>query len=629
MKKAILLFTLLTSFTFPLYSLEINLRLDKNKAILGETVTLEIAISGGAIFNKPKIEIPNGLSVHSQSESQKIEVINWQMNRSVVYTLLLVPSRVGTFTLGPAVLDVGGRLLKSNTATLEAFEQKTTQIPGTPQTGVLQPFKPPQFKRSLQEMLAEKNKPQQSQAAQPAKQEQAKRKGEEPPLVFIDTKMDKKEGFVGEPLQFSVVFYTRIPFASQPQYTPPPMSGFWKEELPQRTYTTTTHGANFSATEIPMVLFPQTPGELQIGSAKVRVELESSGQDPLDPFDPKFFQQFFSMGTSETKVLQTKRVGFKAKALPEEGRPNDFSGAVGEYKIEANVDKKELKVGESLTLTIKISGEGNIKGLPSPFYPNLEGTFRSYETEKTETISKRGPTITGEKIFKLLLIPQVPGQPDLTIPSISYAYFDPDTKSYKRTETNPLSVKVSGEPLATAAAGSQGTPEAKKLTEDIEYLETSLPQASLWRGLTQKVAKSWPLTSSLPVILWAATLLVEFARKKTALKKKHPLEKIMASLTQASRLWQQQKTKEALETLAKALEGALVNILKLPASQLTARALLDTLSKKASSQETLIIKKLLEELQSLRFAPNQEITTKDFNELVAKIKQAKKILEKL
>ncbi|GEM_PF-4310981 len=612
------------------FGIEINLRLDKNRIVLGDAVTLEITVTGAGSFGKPKIEIPSDIAVHSQSESQRVEVVNWQMNRSLVYTLLLVPSRAGSFTLGPAKLDTGGRVLPSNKETLEVIDQKSTSIPGTPQ-GITRPFISPQFKRSVQDMLTDQQ--QQTPAKQQAKSSPAKESARaEPPFVFLDTKISKKEAYVGEPVEFSVLFYSRVPFLSQPQYTPPPITGFWKEDLPQKNYNATVEGVNYSVTEIPMVLFPQTPGKLEIGSAKIAIEIENSPTGgPTDPFDPQFFQRFFAMNAGETKVLSTKRLDLSAVPIPEEGKPKDFSGAVGHYEISASVDKHELKVGESLTLTVRVSGEGNIKGLPSPYYPNLEGTFRSYETEKSETVDTKGPSISGAKTFKLLLIPQIPGKPDLTIAPLRFVYFDPQTKTYVRKETPPITVKVSGEPITqNASTGAGFTPETKKLTDDIEYIETAEPKISLYRLTVAKAAKRWPWPSALPVALWASTALFGFIKKHRDLRKKHPLEQLQNALTLAARQALEDHGREGMEILSGTFLNALANILKLPTSKLSVRLIEVEIAKKLPKEDAALIKKTLHEIEFLRFAhASQKISKEDLTAMVNQIREAKKILEKL
>ncbi|MBI2069659.1 MAG: protein BatD [Elusimicrobia bacterium] len=620
--------------------IKLTLRLEKGKMALGENVAMEVAVVGSAGgLGEPKITIPPEFSVLSQSKSQKIEIVNWNMTTSVVYTLVLSASKPGSYKLGPARLDVGGgQAITSEIVSLEIADQKNMQIPGTPQ-GVLKAFPAPAFRRSLQDMLNDKQARQQGggapkkSAPSPGAAPSAPQSAEPAPIVFVDARTDKKEAFVGEPVKFAVYFHTRVGFLSQPQYAPPNVSGFWHEELPQKTYPATINGVNYHVTEIPMILFPTTSGKLEIGPAKIRVELESHGAGlGTDPFDPKFLQQFLGMGGGETHALETKPVAITGLPLPTQGRPKDFSGAVGQFDIQAELDKKDIKVGESLTMTVTISGQGNIRSLPSPYYPNLDGVFRSYETEKSETISKDKGVITGKKVYKMLLIPQVPGRPTLTIPPIRFVYFDPKTKEYARKETPPMALKVTGEPIRQAS-GTGSSKETKKISEDIEFIIEETPAPRPLAAAITRLARSWPVTGPLPLALWLAMTLAQTMKEKKQLRKKRPLERLSDAVKQAQSLAKKGDTVPALSHLGTALESAVHELLGLSAVQLTSKAVVAEISRRAagsiSHEEEELIGRTLETIHFLRFAPAKEKSPAMLEELLGNVQRLKTILEKL
>ncbi len=627
-------------FAFPLWAgVEIVLRLDKNKMLLGDTAALEISVNGSSGgLSEPKIIIPPELSVYSQSKSQKVEIVNWKMTTSVIYTLLLSASKPGAYKLGPAKIDAGGgQEIASNTVSIEVADQKSAQVQGAPQ-GIIQPFAVPNFPRTTRQMLEDK-RAERAQSPGPGPDGETRRKGpkeapeEAPPLVFIEARTDKHEAYVGEPVKLSVLFYTRVAFLSQPQYVPPNTSGFWQENLPQKTFQTNVRGTPYQATEIPLILFPTNPGKLKISPAKVQMEIEQAGAGSNDPFDPQFFQRFFGGGSGQTHLLETKSVEITAFALPQESRPRDFSGAVGQFDLEAGLDKTGIKIGDTLTLTVAISGEGNIRSLPSPAYPNLEGVFRSYETEKTETITKQDGKISGKKTFKLLLIPQVPGNPALIIPPIRFVYFDPKAKGYVRRETRPLSVNVSGEPIHTASGAAGGRGDAKKFGEDIGFIIEATPAPGIFHRLSMTLTRRWAGAGGLPVLLWLATSAIGMARKKRLAKKSRPLERLADAIKKASVLAQENKPIEMAGALAPALEGALRQILGL-AEAVTPKTLPEEIANKArgkiSSAEVQTLRQTLESLHYLRFAPaRQEEAQEILSEVLEGVLQAKKILEKL
>ncbi|MBI4370154.1 MAG: BatD family protein, partial [Elusimicrobia bacterium] len=546
-------------WTLDLSGLELTLRLEKNKILLGETVALEISVTGGSEgLGEPQIALPPELPVHSQSKSQKIEVINWKMTSSVAYTLILGASKPGTYKIGPAKLDAGGgQTIASDAVTLEVANQKSSQIPGTPQ-GYMRPFNQPNFPRSAQDMLSKEQappgpSPSQSQENSQNRQEKigSGARQQAPPLIFIEAKADKKEAFIGEPIKYTVFFYSQVPFASQPQYVPPNISGFWHEELVQRTGVAETGGASYQVTELPLMLFPTSSGKLQIGSAKIQVEIENPDDTgAADPFDPRFIQRFFGMGATQSHILETKPISIQVNPLPQENKPKDFSGAVGQFAIKADINKTEAKVGESLVLTVSISGNGNIRHLPSPTYPNLEGLFRSYETEKSEMISKDTGLISGTKTYKLLLIPQVPGRPALTIPPIRFVYFDPVAKGYVRRETPEIAVTVSGEPFKQPSLSDTA---AKEFTQDIGYIIENPPGPSFLNLIISALSRHWSWPAAGPVALWLATLalqLIQTKRKHIRISLKNQL---IQAIEEAQACSRQGDTIKAADMLTEAL----------------------------------------------------------------------------
>lgn len=638
MKK--LIFILLGFITAHAWGAEIQISLEKNKVALGEPVNLEIVVTGsGAGGGEPKIVIPRELSVISQGKSQKVEIVNWQMSSSVIYTLTLSANKEGVYTLGPAQLESGGQTIPSNKVELEVSPQKSAAVPGTPQ-GVLQPFAQPLFRRSLQDMLQERRdqKPSAGNGAAPSQSRKTPRSSKSepqaPPLAFIESQADKKTVYTGEPVKFAVLFYTRVPFISQPQYTPPATSGFWREELPQRSYNATVQGASYQVTELPLILFPSSAGDLQIGEAKIAVELEKIDRGGFsDPFDPNFLQQFFGLGASETKILATKPINIKAWPLPAEGRPADFSGAVGEYSIEAKLDKTNIKVGETLTLSVTITGEGNIKGLPGPKYPNLDGIFRSYETETAETISKQSASITGQKTFKMLLIPQIPGQPNLTVPPINFTYFNPKTKTYVRKATQPLSVVVTGEPLTRATAAAPGK-KTKELASDISYIITKMPSENLRQKTALQLSRHWIFLGSGPMLLWAAGGLFIVFKKRHLAQRARPLEKFTQAIIQAQKLARRGQIQQVAHLLGTAFEKTLIELLGLSPAEATIKSILSVMAEKTQGkitpQEVEYIKEILQHLDFLRYAPGQQAEgEKLLQEILRQAQRVRKILEKL
>jgi hypothetical protein len=145
------------------------------------------------------------------------------------------------------------------------------------------------------------------------------------------------------------------------------------------------------------------------------------------------------------------------------------------------LDKEKIAVGQPLTLTLTISGRGNIKSLPDLTIPALTN-FRTFDANAATNIEKKEGEVSGSKVFKTVLIPTASGE--LTIPPVPFVYFDPAARAYRTIKTRALTVHVSpgaaggwGQvPASTgglAPAVSQTTaPGIKLLGEDIRYIRT-------------------------------------------------------------------------------------------------------------------------------------------------------------
>ncbi|MBI4397335.1 MAG: BatD family protein, partial [Elusimicrobia bacterium] len=153
-------------------------------------------------------------------------------------------------------------------------------------------------------------------------------------------------------------------------------------------------------------------------------------------------------------------------------RPAGFKGDVGQYKITAALDKTEAHVYEPVTLTVTVSGDGNIKTLSTPPIPSLDG-FKTYETLSSLNVSKNSGRVRGSKIFTTILKPDVSGRWE--IPPIPFRFFDPTSKTYKEIRTSPLSLFVrpsrSGEETLPPASPSTASEGVQLIGQDIRFIK--------------------------------------------------------------------------------------------------------------------------------------------------------------
>ena len=221
---------------------------------------------------------------------------------------------------------------------------------------------------------------------------------------------------------------------------------------------------------------------------------------------------------------QTPTVNITVKPLPAQGKPADFSGMVGDYKFSADFDRTNLKVGEALTLSISIKGDGTPGTITDPKLPDFS-EFRSVPPENNISKKIMGNKVVTTKDIKVFLYPKKKGS--FEIPAINYSWFNPAKKKYETATAGPWTIEVEkGDAGAEAifqgpVAGSAGPSAVQKqeiesLGSDIRFIHTSTAKAD--SPAPYKSVLFWILfTAAIPFYI-AATLLVKIRRKR----KPHP-----------------------------------------------------------------------------------------------------------
>jgi hypothetical protein len=149
--------------------------------------------------------------------------------------------------------------------------------------------------------------------------------------------------------------------------------------------------------------------------------------------------------------LKADPIVIEALPLPKAGQPNGFEASnVGRFTIAARADRGSIAVGEALTLTIEIHGQGNLRNLRAPELPRLDG-WKSYQPKVTVALDP-GEIVSGTKTVEYLIMPERAGT--TMIPSFELAFFDPATKAYDVAKSDPLRVEVVPDAAGQAKGGA-------------------------------------------------------------------------------------------------------------------------------------------------------------------------------
>ena len=202
------------------------------------------------------------------------------------------------------------------------------------------------------------------------------------------------------------------------------------------------------------VLYPQKTGELNIEplSLDVTVEVPSNRRD--------VFGRSF-MSTVNRRVSAGNRT-INVKPLPEKGKPESFSGAVGYFDFKLTTNKKELKASEAFEVKLEVSGKGNLKLFRLPRLV-LPSALEVYDPEHSEKVTTRISGMRGRITDSYTVVPNDPG--NYPIPSVSFSYFDLKTKRYKTLDSERLIIAV--------GSGPEGKSENIETSVDAENIITA------------------------------------------------------------------------------------------------------------------------------------------------------------
>jgi len=385
-----------------------NASVDKNSVALDDTVQYTLSVSGNSAGSAPSPSLPKfvNLNVVGTYQSSNISIINGQTNvaKSFVYTLQ--PGKIGPAHIGQASITINGQ-----NYTTEPIDIKVTKAEGKktqpgPQAGGRQGF--PSVWDDFDDFF---KSPFPSHFPRPQMVKDP---------VKADLKISKSTAYVNQQIILTFTLYTRVNFAQSPQYAPPDTTGFLAVNLPtdKKLREVTLNGIKYMAQDFKTALFPATAGNYTIAPATLVVQ--------LDRF-------------SSPQEIKTDPLKIKVLPLPNEGKPSNFSGAVGDFRLDVTLKQNDIERGQPVQITVNVSGRGNIQTISEPVN-SFPADFKKLSATGKEDTIKDQNGVSGSKSFEIVLIPLKEGK--FTLPPFEFSYFDPDKKEYRTLKSRELSVNI-------------------------------------------------------------------------------------------------------------------------------------------------------------------------------------------
>ena len=300
-----------------------------------------------------ELEVLMGPSQSSQSSFQMING-HTSSSSSITYTYIVCASKNGTYTIPPAQISVGGKVIRSNSLRIK--------VSGTAQSG---------------------NSHHSGSQSQPEIRDAGSRiSGSD---LFIKVSADKKRIHEQEPVLLTYTLYTLVGITSL-RGDMPDMKGFHSQEIPlpkEKTFhVEMLNGRPYKACKWQQwLVYPQMTGKMQIPSITFEGIVIQQNRD-IDPFEA-----FFNGGSGYVEVkkkIVAPSLTLQVDPLPT--RPANFSGGVGKFQITAQLDKQEVKANDPISLRVIVSGTGNMKLIKQPtvIFPKDFDTYDAKITDKTK-----------------------------------------------------------------------------------------------------------------------------------------------------------------------------------------------------------------------------------------------------
>jgi len=211
-------------------------------------------------------------------------------------------------------------------------------------------------------------------------------------------------------------------------------------------------GRRFTVLELERRRQASVPGELAIPGPLLRFAYATRFRD--DPIRGRVALDRVDA------FVRGEGLALRIQALPEEGRPPDYGGAVGRFAVSAAADPRDVEVGQTLELVLHIEGEGNLGSFHAPRLHGLDG-FRVLGT-----IEEEGE---GALVATYDLAPHSERVDE--VPAIRFTFFEPPSAEagadvreagYRTVETRPIPIVVRPRAPETPAATAAPRPEGPR-----------------------------------------------------------------------------------------------------------------------------------------------------------------------
>ena len=515
---------------------------------------------------------------------------------SYSYTYIIQAKNEGTFEIRPASIEVDGKIYESNSITIQVVKAQS---------------------QSTQQSAAQGGASENSATADISKEN-----------LFMSVELSKSSVFRGEQLIATVKLYIdpNVPVTDFEEVNLPTYEGFYTQDIetPQQiSFTRDVYNNKIYLVGVlkKTVLFPQQNGRITISSGSATLVIRERVRQG------SIFDDFFGGYRTSLANISSSPVSVNVKDLPP--APADFKGGIGNLDVTAEISSTNVTTNDAITLTLKISGSGNIRLIQSPEL-RLPSDFDIYDPRVTDNVNATDNGLSGTKTIEYLFQPRFEG--DYTIPGLKFAYFNPATSSYITKTTRDFTLHVEkGYDVQSSAIASVRRENIQFIGQDIRFIKQGNP-AFITKGYTFFGSTAFYMTYITSAVLFLALFVIY--RKKVrenaniALMRNKKASRVAKKRLKAAANFMKQNNNEAFyESILKAFWGYLSDKLGIPVADLNRDSAVQGLFNKNVEQNIIDgFVEVVEQCEFARYAPAQGAEVR--NELYSKAESVMSNLEK-
>lgn len=384
-------------------------KVSKKKLGINERLRVDFEMNqDGDNFNPPDFQ--NFTVIGGPNQAVSTSWINGKRSYKKTYSYFLSPKQRGSFSIKQATIEIEGEIYKTTPLTIVV-----TAAVNNPND------------ENNPETIAEDN-------------------------IHLVAELDKTNPYLNEAITVVYKLYVSpdTGVSNWREIDNPRYNDFWSQNIDikgLKVQNGTYKGEDYRFVVLrKTVLYPQKTGKLEIEPLSLDVTIEVP-TNRRDIFGGRLMTQAHKTISAGSRTINVKE-------LPLVGKPEDFTGAVGEFQFNVITTKTELNASESLQARVEVKGNGNLKLFELPKL-TLPSSLEVYEPEHTENVSTNLNGMQGGISDAYTIVPQFKGK--YPIPSISFSYFDLKTESYKRISSGEIVINVLEGPTNTTSSDNNIT----------------------------------------------------------------------------------------------------------------------------------------------------------------------------